>query len=435
MGTHPIFESDFDCLTAAMLSRLNPARQTVRVLSLAKSAGGSEVAKSAPAAQWASPEEQTQIAANFQGKQAAAGISAWNVIPDNIADPALKAGLGMIVSFNDFIPQRMAGRCSDAVLEQALNVYNEMKADGAKAWQIRAAVGPIFMEHEKELEAARTDQVPRIRRFNFVVEDLKALYAPQAKKLDGSSYIQGSQLEAVWSWVNTLKTAAPQVDLHGHYADQPLMENQDNLINGIFMKDECWAHTGEPCLAPTHAAWTTSFTLEAEDSAGNKCSIPVSYPINSTMGASRLGFSEETQAALAAATSGAERHEIAAADEKSAYGGVVEILNNVANQAGDHRPNPTSSVFNRIMGTINGEGLPRQQLAKYNADQAEISKFSSWQNEIGVYPAHNSTLSDILNFKSNRHAAKYNTQTVVGKGNFGRVVNCFGGSLIVLMLL
>ena len=86
-----------------------------------------------------------------------------------------------------------------------------------------------------------------------------------------------------------------------------------------------------------------------------------------------------------------------------------------------------SSVFNRIMGTINGEGLPSQQLAKYNADQAEISKFSSWQNEIGVYPAHNSTLSDILNFKSNRHSAKYNTQTVVGKGNFGRVVNCFGG--------
>ena len=58
---------------------------------------------------------------------------------------------------------------------------------------IRAAVGPIFMEHEKELEAARTDQVPRIRRFNFVVEDLKALYAPQAKKLDGSSYIQGKK--------------------------------------------------------------------------------------------------------------------------------------------------------------------------------------------------------------------------------------------------
>ena len=58
---------------------------------------------------------------------------------------------------------------------------------------IRAAVGPIFMEHEKELEAARTDQVPRIRRFNFVVEDLKALYAPQAKKLDGSSYIQGTK--------------------------------------------------------------------------------------------------------------------------------------------------------------------------------------------------------------------------------------------------
>ena len=49
-----------------MLSRLNPARQTVRVLSLAKS--GSEVAKAAPAAQWASPEEQAQIAANFQAR-------------------------------------------------------------------------------------------------------------------------------------------------------------------------------------------------------------------------------------------------------------------------------------------------------------------------------------------------------------------------------
>ena len=78
------------------------------------------------------------------------------------------------------------------------------------------------------------------------------------------------------------------------------------------------------------------------------------------------------------------------------------------------------------MGTINGEGLPSQQLAQYKADQAVISQFSSWQNEIGVYPAHNSTISDIL-AKSNRHAAKYNTQTVVGKGNFGRVVNCFGG--------
>ena len=56
----------------------------------------------------------------------------------------------------------MAGRCSDAVLKQALNVNNEMKANGAKAWQIRAAVGPLFMEHEKELEAARTDQELRI---------------------------------------------------------------------------------------------------------------------------------------------------------------------------------------------------------------------------------------------------------------------------------
>ena len=51
-----------------MLSRLNPARQTVRVLSLAKFTGGSEVAQAAPAAQWASPDEQAQIAANFQAR-------------------------------------------------------------------------------------------------------------------------------------------------------------------------------------------------------------------------------------------------------------------------------------------------------------------------------------------------------------------------------
>ena len=70
----------------------------------------------------------------------------------------------------------------------------------------------------------------------------------------------------------------------------------------------------------------------------------MSYPINSTIGASRLGFSEETEAKLAAATSGAERHEIAAADEKSAYGKCLEALNNVANQAGDDRPNPTRFV-------------------------------------------------------------------------------------------
>ena len=63
-----LFFNFFLIFLAAMLSRLNPARQTVRVLSLAKSAGGSEVAKSAPAAQWASPEEQAQIAANFQAR-------------------------------------------------------------------------------------------------------------------------------------------------------------------------------------------------------------------------------------------------------------------------------------------------------------------------------------------------------------------------------
>ena len=75
-----------------------------------------------------------------QGKQAAAGITSWNVVPAGVVDPALKAGLGMVVSFNDFIPQRMAGRCSDEVLEKALGVYNEMKADGAKAWQIRSVL-------------------------------------------------------------------------------------------------------------------------------------------------------------------------------------------------------------------------------------------------------------------------------------------------------
>ena len=47
------------------------------------------------------------------------------------------------------------------------------------------------MEHAKEIEAARTDQVPRIRRFNFVTEDLHFLYQGPYKKLSGDSWIEG----------------------------------------------------------------------------------------------------------------------------------------------------------------------------------------------------------------------------------------------------
>ena len=58
-------------------------------------------------------------------------------MPQNVHDPAIKAGLGMVVSFQDYIPHRLVGKLSDEQLEGALNIYTEMKADGAKAYQIK----------------------------------------------------------------------------------------------------------------------------------------------------------------------------------------------------------------------------------------------------------------------------------------------------------
>ena len=61
-----------------------------------------------------------------------------------------------------------------------------------KTTTFRATLGPIFQAHYKELEAARTDQVPRIRRMDVLAEDLYFLYAGPAKKRDGkSSFLQG----------------------------------------------------------------------------------------------------------------------------------------------------------------------------------------------------------------------------------------------------
>ena len=118
-----------------MLSRLSPAKRVVRLMSLPNPFGA--VVPSSDHGVWMSTEERATAVAAFSQKQAAAGIKSWNIVPQNVYDPVIKAGLGMVVSFQDFIPHRMQGKCSEAVLEQTLNIYTEMKADGAKAYQIK----------------------------------------------------------------------------------------------------------------------------------------------------------------------------------------------------------------------------------------------------------------------------------------------------------
>jgi len=384
---------------------------------------------------WAGPEERAAGVAAFETKKAAAGIKNWNIVPQNVYDPVIKAGLGMIVSYQDFIPHRLQGKCSDAVLEQTLNIYTEMKADGAKAYQIKAALAPIFLEEGKAIEAARTDQVPRIRRFNFALDDVRYLYAGPLKKLEGTSYIQGSRLEQALAYWNCVKTSAPVECLAGHVQDAPLMEDQDALINGILNKGELWAHSGEPVLAMTHAGWTANFVLEAEDANGNTCSIPCAYPVNAAGYVSELSFSEEEKAAIDAAATADEKHAVAVAAKKSGYADMLVLVDDIVNKNGDSRPNPTKNFLCRIFGLINGEGTPSQQVAKYQGDQAVIDQFSGWQNEVGVYPASNASLTDIFAYSSKRHAAKFNTQTVYGKTNFGRSVASTMGTVVLVGLL
>lgn len=386
---------------------------------------------------WRTPEERSAGVLEWNKKRESAGIKSWNIVPQDVHDPLLKSGLGMVCNFDDFIPYRMKGKCSDGVLEKTLNVYNDMKADGAKVYEIRAAIGPMFMEHEKELEAARTDQVPRIRRFNFVVEDLHWLYVGPLKTLKegNSSFIQGSRLEAVWSYWNGVKRTPAAHELHGHMTDQPLMEHVDALIMGKLHKDEVWAHTGEPVLAMTHPSWAGQFVLEAEDSAGNTCSVPVAYPLNSIgLATWQTLYTEETQTKLAAAKTTTEKHAIAMEESKT-YAYMLKQVEDVLLKVGDNRPNPTSNFVCRIVGFVNGEGTPSQQVGKYQADQATIDKFSAWQNEVGIHPESNCTLTDFFVKDSKRRPAKFNTQTIVGKMNFGRAVNSLAGAGILLALL
>jgi len=380
-----------------------------------------------------SMEDKNAGVAAFNAKKEAAGIKSWNIVAQNVTDPVIKAGLGQIVEFNDFIPVRMVGKCSDAVLEQTLNIYNEMKADGAKAYEIKAALGPIFMEHAKEIEAARTDQVPRIRRFNFVTEDMHFLYQGPYKKLSGDSWIEGSRAEAALGPYNAIRKSAPTNMLNGHSMDLPLLEDHDQLIGNVLLKNEVWAHSGEHVLAWCHPAWTTEFVLEAESVSGEKCSVGVNYPINSLPSPTLLNMTEETAAKIAAASSAGEKHEIAKA-ELNGYDYMLTVANDVQTKVGDSRPNPTKNILCRLFGLINGEGSPSQQVARYQADQEIIDKFSSFQNEVALYPASNSTLNDVLS-KTNRHAAKYNTQTILGKANTAKLANSAGFGLIMMALL
>lgn len=417
-----------------MLSRLSqPAVRSVRLLSLPQIGGSAVVASDNGV--WMSAAEREATVAAFAEKQANAGIKSWNVVPQNVHDPAIKAGLGMVVSFQDYIPHRLVGKLSDEQLEGALNIYTEMKADGAKAYQIKAALTPVFIEAGKAIEAARTDQVPRARRFNFALDNARNLYQPASKKLDGTSFIQGTRLETAFCYFNGIKSAAPSHMMHGHALDSPtgFLENQDACVAGILMKNELWAHSGEPVLCYVHTAWTTSFVFEAEDAAGNKVSVPCAYPLNSAGYVNDIEFSEELAAKIAGAETAAEKHEIASAD--SFYKTMCVSVNDVKTAVGDSRPNPTKNFVCRLVGFLHGEGTPSQQVAQYQADQAAIDKFNAWQNEVAVYPASNSTLNDIMNTNSKRHWAKYNTQTIYGRSNFTRMVSTSMGTLILMGLL
>jgi len=124
-----------------MLSRLTPAKRCIRT-NLVKSASGA-LSKDAGLSDetvktlWMTVAEKEAVAADFANKMESAGIKSFNIIPQGVTDPVVKAGLGQILEFNDYIPVRMQGKCSEETLEKALNIYNDMKADGAKAYQIK----------------------------------------------------------------------------------------------------------------------------------------------------------------------------------------------------------------------------------------------------------------------------------------------------------
>jgi len=73
----------------------------------------------------------------FKASASAAGVKNWNVTVSNVYDPVVKAGLGAVVEFQDFIPHRIRGQVSDATLEKTLAIFEKMRADNAKAYQIK----------------------------------------------------------------------------------------------------------------------------------------------------------------------------------------------------------------------------------------------------------------------------------------------------------
>ena len=74
----------------------------------------------------------------------------------------------------------------------------------------------------------------------------------------------GSRAEAVLGVYNGVRKSAPTWMLNGHAMDLPLMEDHDQLIGNVLLKNEVWAHSGEHVLAWCHPAWTTEFVLEGK---------------------------------------------------------------------------------------------------------------------------------------------------------------------------
>jgi len=140
---------------------------------------------------------------------------------------------------------------------------------------------------------------------------------------------------------------------------------------------------------------------------------------------SNMAIPEDAREAVDAAEGPAAKHAALVESKKGKSAlELAKIVDGVLNKVGDDRPNPSKNVYCRIVGVLNGEGTPSQQLAKYQKDVETIEKFAGFQNVTGIYPASNCTINDTLSFSlSRRHWAKFNTQTIHGKTNFARIVS------------
>jgi len=334
----------------------------------------------------------------FKASASAAGVKNWNVTVSNVYDPVVKAGLGAVVEFQDFIPHRIRGQVSDATLEKTLAIFEKMRADNAKAYQIKNTLAPIFIEEAKAIEAARTDAVPRVRRENRALSSPYYLYMGPPPKMTGSSPIEGHRMLNTASWINLVERHPPVVSLHGHFKDigSPLNPDQ-GCIEDVLSKDRVWPHTGEPILEAVHGAWAGEFFFEGEDAAGQTVRIPIQAPVPATV--------ETVQA----------DGETAVTTVTPASSGITEA-GFITNDAGFPR-----FSLGPVYGWLQGAGTPSQQGAEYAANAAVLDKFNGFQSLVAIKPATVNTITDLSPF-SPRNAAKFNTQTLYGRSNYVKMV-------------